>query len=133
MRRPLICSLCCSLIEKELEAWRSWFNCDFPILWSSSISRFTMKCDDCKKDIEGTYYEVDGKTVCGKDYDEVTTTILGSNFQFLYYNVPLNNGHLSITATCQQRPPFRVPVSLCVLKWTSEQLLLISINHHLGV
>ena len=39
-----------------------------------------MKCDDCKKDIEGTYYEVDGKTVCGKDYDEVKMFIV---FTFL--------------------------------------------------
>ena len=30
-----------------------------------------MKCDDCKQDISGTYFEVDGKTICGKDYDEV--------------------------------------------------------------
>ena len=30
------------------------------------------KCDDCKADISGTfYYEVDGKTICSKDYEEV--------------------------------------------------------------
>jgi hypothetical protein len=40
-----------------------------------------MKCDDCKKDIEGTYYEVDGKTVCGKDYDEVNNIINIVNFK----------------------------------------------------
>jgi hypothetical protein len=31
----------------------------------------TKTCDDCKKEIEGTFYEVDGKTICSKDYDEV--------------------------------------------------------------
>ena len=28
-----------------------------------------MKCDECQQDIQGTYYEKDGKNICEKDYE----------------------------------------------------------------
>ena len=43
----------------------------FADLEGREVKNTRMKCDDCKKEIEGTFYEVDGKTVCSKDYDEV--------------------------------------------------------------
>ena len=30
-----------------------------------------MKCDECGKDISGTYFETEGKIICKEDYDEV--------------------------------------------------------------
>ena len=31
-----------------------------------------MKCDECGNAISGSYFETDGKTVCKKDYEEVS-------------------------------------------------------------
>jgi hypothetical protein len=40
-----------------------------------------MQCEDCKLDIEGTYFEVGGKTVCKKDYEEVNFSIFDDSFR----------------------------------------------------
>ena len=36
-----------------------------------------MKCDECGNAISGSYFETDGKTVCKKDYEEVSNLFFG--------------------------------------------------------
>ena len=31
-----------------------------------------MKCDDCGSTISGSFFETDGKTICKKDYEDVS-------------------------------------------------------------
>ena len=33
-----------------------------------------MKCDDCGSDIEGTYFQQEGRNICEKDYEKASET-----------------------------------------------------------
>ena len=45
-----------------------------------------MKCDDCGSTISGSFYETDGKTICKKDYEDVSN-LHSKSYQYLYWQL----------------------------------------------
>ena len=47
-----------------------------------------MKCDDCGSTISGSFYETDGKTICKKDYEDVSD-LHSKSYQYFYWQLTL--------------------------------------------
>ena len=72
-----------------------------------------MKCDECGNAISGSYFETDGKTVCKKDYEEVSNLFFGEiitifldffffNFLHIYFDRNIRKVALNVINTSME-------------------------------